>query len=573
MKIRISQWNLAAKLIVVNVSAILVLGAILSIVFISFRNIETLVSGIVKKEVPQVIENGQTGNELTGMFADLLMGMFYGEDERIKEKSEEIEQIIMAVQDVNPDLKKSLEEFRPKLAAVLYLFTVTGNTAEKFKMIEGDFIYTLETLQDKIAEQTEMQDNDSPAMRHMEQLKSMGTRYREVFLNIAQQVAELRGGNTPQSGRAEDHPVIADMNYLKLSLETLLAAESEISQLGRKLINIIQNYKETLILFLNAAAEFQKQIRETSEAKESVMTVLKDTNSQIAESALNTQNCIDERTGKTGKIILLLSAGVLVVSLLITYSVFKTFRIESDAKLLEHDMELAKKIQTALLPKSPEIQGYEIAASCDPADQVGGDYYDMISVGGYDWIVIGDVSGHGVTAGLVMMMVQTAIHTVLIQNPQVQTSQLLSVINQTIYENIVKMDEQKHMTILVIACGKDGFFDFSGLHEDILLWCAQTRKVETIETDGMWIGLEEDISGMLPVNEFRIGTGDCLILYTDGIIEARGKDGKFFGTERLTAVIEASGCKSASEIHAAILSSLRDFEKPDDVTLFVMKRV
>ena len=248
-------------------------------------------------------------------------------------------------------------------------------------------------------------------------------------------------------------------------------------------------------------------------------------------------------------------------------------KLATEHALISREMEVAKKIQSFLLPKKTELTGYEIAASCEPSEEVGGDYYDVISVGDYDWIVIGDVSGHGISAGLVMMMVQTAIHTVLIQNPQVQTSRLLSVINQTIYENIVRMDEQKHMTILVIACGKDGFFDFSGLHEDILLWCAETRKVESIETDGMWIGLEADISGMLPVNEFRLGLGDCLILYTDGIIEARGKDGKFFGTERLIAVIEASCGKSASEIHAAILNGISDFEKSDDVTLFVMKRV
>jgi histidine kinase len=236
------------------------------------------------------------------------------------------------------------------------------------------------------------------------------------------------------------------------------------------------------------------------------------------------------------------------------------------------EMELAKKIQTVLLPKKPEISGYEIAASCEPSEEVGGDYYDVISVGGYDWIIIGDVSGHGVTSGLVMMMVQTSIHTVLIQNPQVPTSRLLSVINRTIYENIARMDEQKHITILVIACGKDGFFDFSGLHEDILLWCADTRKVERIETDGMWIGLEADISGM-PVSEFRLCSGDCIVLYTDGIIEAWSQGIGFFGIERLIKVIGQFGDKSAAEIHAAILDALKDYEKPDDVTLFVMKRV
>ncbi|OQX23349.1 MAG: hypothetical protein BWK80_26435 [Desulfobacteraceae bacterium IS3] len=247
-------------------------------------------------------------------------------------------------------------------------------------------------------------------------------------------------------------------------------------------------------------------------------------------------------------------------------------RAETVAKALWSEMELARKIQTVLLPKNPLISGYEIAVSMDPAEEVGGDYYDVISVGGFDWIVIGDVSGHGVTAGLVMMMVQTSIHTLLIQNPESPTSHLLSVVNRAIYENLVKMDESKHMTIVVIACGKNGFFDFSGLHDDMLLRCAETRKVETIKTDGMWIGLEADISEMLPASEFRMGMGDCIVLFTDGITEAWGKDGKMFGKERLANVIGEFGDKPASEIHAAILDALKDYDKQDDVTLFVMKR-
>ncbi len=239
---------------------------------------------------------------------------------------------------------------------------------------------------------------------------------------------------------------------------------------------------------------------------------------------------------------------------------------------LKSEMELAKKIQTVLLPKNPAISGYDIAASMEPAEEVGGDYYDVISVGGYDWIVLGDVSGHGVTAGLVMMMVQTSIHTVLIQNPEVPTSHLLSVVNRAIYENLVKMDESKHMTIVVIACGKNGFFDLSGLHDDILLWCAGTRKVERIKTDGMWIGLEPDISDILTADEFRMEIGDCIVLYTDGITEALSRDGKLFGEDRLTKIVESSGGKSAAEIHDAILDALKDYDKPDDVTLFVMKR-
>jgi serine phosphatase RsbU (regulator of sigma subunit) len=245
----------------------------------------------------------------------------------------------------------------------------------------------------------------------------------------------------------------------------------------------------------------------------------------------------------------------------------------SEKAALGTEMELAKQIQTVLLPEKPEISGYEIVASLEPAEEVGGDYYDVISVAGYDWIVIGDVSGHGLTAGLVMMMVQTAIHTVLLENPAVSPSALLTAVNWTIYENIARMNEAKHVTIVVLAAKKDGTFSFSGLHEDILIWRAADRHVEKVETDGMWIGLEPDISEMLSVNELKLEQGDCLVLYTDGITEAWSEDGKMFGDKLLASIVESAGGKSAAEIHADIIGALKDYEKPDDVTLFVMKRV
>ncbi len=237
------------------------------------------------------------------------------------------------------------------------------------------------------------------------------------------------------------------------------------------------------------------------------------------------------------------------------------------------EMEIARRIQTVMLPKKPEITGYEIAASCEPAEEVGGDYYDVISVGGFDWIVIGDVSGHGLTSGLVMMMVQTAIHTVLIEDPKIPPSAMLSVINKIIYNNINLMDESKHMTIIVLATGKEGRFSFSGLHEDILIRRAKTGKVEIVESEGMWIGIEPDITELLSDDTLQLDSRDCMVLFTDGITEAICERGELFGDERLIKIIEEAGDISASQIRKNITDALESCEKPDDVTLFVMKRV
>ncbi len=244
----------------------------------------------------------------------------------------------------------------------------------------------------------------------------------------------------------------------------------------------------------------------------------------------------------------------------------------STATAASKEMELARQIQTVLLPDNIRMSGYEVFASCAPADEVGGDYFDVISAGGIDWIVVGDVSGHGLTSGLIMMMVQTSIHTVLLDNPGINPADLLVAVNRAIYQNIQKMDESMHMTIVALASELDGNFKFTGLHEDILIRRADTLALETVTTDGMWIGLEPDISHMLNDGKLRLNPKDCLVLFTDGILEARGYDHQMYGIERLSAIIRESGDKSAREIHNDILQSLEPYETDDDITLLVMKR-
>ena len=241
-------------------------------------------------------------------------------------------------------------------------------------------------------------------------------------------------------------------------------------------------------------------------------------------------------------------------------------------KSLWGELELAKMIQTVLLPKRPKISGYDLVASMEPADEIGGDYYDVFSIAGYDWIVVGDVSGHGVTAGLVMMMVQTAIHTVLLSNPGIPPPELLTIVNRSIYRNIRKMDEQKHMTLLVLACGQGGVFHFSGLHEDILIWRARTERVERIQTDGMWIGLEPEIADRTPDGILTMAIGDCMVLFTDGVTEARRPGGGYFGDQRLADLVESGGHLPVAELHTRIRDALAGFEQKDDVTLIIIKR-
>ncbi|MEM7183862.1 MAG: AAA family ATPase, partial [Spirochaetota bacterium] len=155
------------------------------------------------------------------------------------------------------------------------------------------------------------------------------------------------------------------------------------------------------------------------------------------------------------------------------------------------EMEIAETIQTSLLVQQPKIENYEVAPYMKTCDEVGGDYYDVIQYNGFDWLVIGDVSGHGITAGLIMMMVQTAIHTVVSTKIQVIEKDIITLIkkvNLVISENIKKMNLNKYMTLTLFAKKEDKFY-FTGLHQDLVIYREKSQSIDLIESRGGWLGL------------------------------------------------------------------------------------
>lgn len=245
------------------------------------------------------------------------------------------------------------------------------------------------------------------------------------------------------------------------------------------------------------------------------------------------------------------------------------------------EMELAKKIQTILLPQAPCVQGCEAAVYMAPAKQVGGDYYDIINLPGVDWVVIGDVSGHGVSAGLVMMMAQTTIRTVLRNSPEIGPHRLLEMVNVILYENLQMLSEERYMTMTAIALGPDGTFRYAGLHEDILIYRAGDGSVEAHETDGVWLGLYPDIRGRVNDQALALGSGDVMLLYTDGVVNAwrrdavgghRTPEADMFGAGALANMLGKHGGSHPAEILAEIRRTLGGYVPDDDATVVIVKR-
>ena len=234
-------------------------------------------------------------------------------------------------------------------------------------------------------------------------------------------------------------------------------------------------------------------------------------------------------------------------------------------------MNIAANIQSVLLPENPAIPGFEITAYLKPTDAVGGDYYDIINCDNFNWVVIGDVSGHGVPAGLVMMMVQTAIQTQVRRYPDTKPSELLSVINETIKYNVAKMKEEKYMTITALTFKKDGTALYSGLHQNLLVYRASSGNVDIIPSNGMWLSPWEMAAGNAD-SELSLKPGDILLLFTDGITEAWDANDKMFSEEKLADILKKHGTLGTDAIKDAILEALEGYAIDDDVTMVILKK-
>jgi sigma-B regulation protein RsbU (phosphoserine phosphatase) len=248
-----------------------------------------------------------------------------------------------------------------------------------------------------------------------------------------------------------------------------------------------------------------------------------------------------------------------------------TRRQVAERARLEKEMEIAMRIQTSILPRDVNVAGLEIAATMRAATEVGGDYYDVIPVTDGCWIGIGDVAGHGLGTGLVMLMMQSGIGALARKLPDASPRDLLLALNAMLVDNVrQRLGQREHATLTLLRYRRDGSLTFAGAHEEILILRAATGRCERLETPGPWVGAKVDIAAGTVESRAQLEPGDLLVLYTDGIIEAVARQGRErFGTERLIGVIEASGSASPVAIRDRLMGAVTDFAAAldDDVTL------
>jgi len=253
-------------------------------------------------------------------------------------------------------------------------------------------------------------------------------------------------------------------------------------------------------------------------------------------------------------------------------------QLEAENVRMGAELSVVKQLQQMILPRPQElteISGLDIVGYMQPADEVGGDYYDVLHEHGVLHIGIGDVTGHGLESGVIMLMTQAAIRT-LIEHGETDPVKFVNTLNRLIYKNVARIGADKNLTFALVQY-QDGQLKLVGQHEELLV-VRKGGHVERLETMnlGFPVGLLDDISEWVKAATVRLQPGDGVVLYTDGIPEAENADRQLYGVERLCQIIARNWQKSAEGIkHAVVDDVMRHIGTHkiyDDLTLVVLKQ-
>jgi len=239
------------------------------------------------------------------------------------------------------------------------------------------------------------------------------------------------------------------------------------------------------------------------------------------------------------------------------------------------EVATARRIQSALCPRQLGVAGFEIAAQLIAADQVGGDYYDVMPTPDGCWVGIGDVTGHGLLAGLIMLMIQSSAGTAVLADPDQSPSNVLCRVNTLVQSNIRgRLDASEHATLTILRAHADGRMVMAGAHEDVIVHRKATGVCELIPTDGVWVGISADIRSATRDQTFRLEPGDTVVLYTDGLIEARDAQAHEFDIQRACSIIAGAAPHGPRAVIDALFAGVRAWTpvQQDDVTVLAMRR-
>ncbi len=252
----------------------------------------------------------------------------------------------------------------------------------------------------------------------------------------------------------------------------------------------------------------------------------------------------------------------------------RLYKSEAEKIKIERDLDLARKIQQSLLPKQiPDIKGLDISGEMIPAQQVGGDYFDLIPVGNDQlFVVVGDVSGKGLSASLYMTRLQTMIESAC--RPGREPRDILIEINKRIYESMER-NWFVTMTLALFDMQKNKVKFCRAGHMPV--FAAKNGTINRYRTIGLGIGLERGIifEKTLCEEEVQLNPDQIFAFFSDGVTEAMNEQMDLFGEDNLIDLLLNKSEYKSRDILQDVWKSIKDYrgsaEVNDDMTMVLVK--
>jgi sigma-B regulation protein RsbU (phosphoserine phosphatase) len=253
-------------------------------------------------------------------------------------------------------------------------------------------------------------------------------------------------------------------------------------------------------------------------------------------------------------------------------SATRSLRMESSLIAIRNELDIARQIQSALLPRlEGAIGGVEVHSRYSPAGSVAGDFYDVLSDGHGLGVLIADVSGHGVPAALSASMMKVALRAQAGQ--MAHPEEVLAGLNKTLCGTL----QDQYITAAYVYCDTERHeLRYAGAgHPPVLLWRSGARKVEALEENGLFLGPFPKAEYASLCTAFE--PGDRCLLYTDGLVEASNHKGEEFGAERLSEFLARNSGLEANAACSALLDTVTAWlgggleSQQDDITFVVVE--
>jgi sigma-B regulation protein RsbU (phosphoserine phosphatase) len=246
--------------------------------------------------------------------------------------------------------------------------------------------------------------------------------------------------------------------------------------------------------------------------------------------------------------------------------------LESKDRAIKLELELARNIQQGIIPENiPPWNGFNFATRYEPMGSVSGDYYDIFYFSKHIYILIADVSGHGVPAALITMTAKQAFSQVIKEDSS--PSGIFKEVNKIITERVKTSD---YLSAFLIKIDEKNKFSFANAaHPNPIHFVKSTGEYNLLDTDGMFIGAIEEASDSYEESNSRLHSGDRIYLYTDGLLEHKNIEGEEYGLKRLIEKLKNTYDLKIQDQIKEVFSELKSFigSAPikDDISMLVFE--